>query len=687
MPSRKLTYFSAPVITGLIAVGFALFCGNASLHAAQAVENNSAATKRPGLNKQVIVKFRYKGANRSSRAIATLQSVSTRLGRQLKPLRMLRSEAMVVEVEEEQDMEDLLKDLSARTDVEYVEPDRMLHPFLSPNDTRYYEQWHYFENAGGLNLPSAWDSTQGSGVVVAVVDTGYRPHADLVASILPGYDMIGNSFVGNDGNGRDNDAQDPGDWTTVGDCGLDQPPADQISTWHGTHVAGTLAAVTNNSSGVAGVAFQAKVLPVRVLGKCGGFTSDIAEGILWAAGIDIAGVPSNANPAQVISLSLGGPGSCSYTLQSAIEQARSAGATIVVAAGNSNQDAVNTFPANCEGIVTVAATNRTGGKAYYSNFGSSVDLAAPGGDMSFSFGDGILSTSNSGSTVPTADSIEFKQGTSMATPHVAGLAALLYSVDPDISPAQVMDTLISTARSFPNTCSGCGSGIADATAAVAALNQSGGGDEQLENAIPHTDLAGSLGSERFFSLQVPEGASNLTFQISGGTGDADLYVRFGAPPTLSSWDYRPYINGNSETVVVNPVQPGEYFVMLRGYSSYSGVSLIGRYEEQVAGTNCPAGHEQYTASLAATGSYQYAPNGSYYFSPSGTHSGILSGPSGTNFDLILWKWSNSRWNEVMSSANGGSEEAVNYLGGSGYYIWRVESRSGAGDFKLCLAKP
>ncbi len=691
MHIRKLKSFFALTLVGVIAAGLSLIVWSTTLHAsppAKAGKNTNSALARSGPKKQVIVKFKYKGANRSSQAVAAIQSVSAKLGRQLKPLRRLRTEAVVVELGEDRDMEDVLKDLSGRADVEYVEPDQMLHPFLAPNDTRYYEQWHYFETTGGMNLPSAWDSAQGSDVVVAVVDTGYRPHADLAASILPGYDMISSTFVSNDGNGRDNNAQDPGDWTFTGECGFNQPSFNQFSSWHGTHVAGTVAAVTNNSSGVAGVAHQAKVLPVRVLGKCGGFTSDIADGILWATGIPISGTPTNANPAKVINLSLGGTGVCSNTLQSAINQARSAGATVVVAAGNSNLDASTTNPANCEGVLTVAATTRSGGKAYYSNFGNVVDLAAPGGDMRYAFADGILSSSNSGNTVPAEDNFAFYQGTSMATPHVAGLAALLYSFEPAIAPDQVEDTLINTARAFPATCSGCGAGIADATAAIAALNQNtGSGTGTLENNVAQIDLSGPLGSEMFFSLTVPDGATNLTFQISGGSGDADLYVKSGSPPTLSSWDYRPYRNGNNETVVVNSIQAGEYFVMLRGYSSFSGVSLEGRYEEQLSGGTCPSGYELYPGSLAFTGNYKYAPNGSYYFSPSGNHSGILSGPSGTNFDLILWGWSNSRWNELTRSANGGSEESVNYFGSSGYYIWRVESRGGAGDFNLCLSKP
>ena len=206
--------------------------------------------------------------------------------------------------------ERLARDIVASDpNVEYAEPDRIMRRTLTPNDTRYNEQWHYFEAAGGINAPPAWDKSTGAGVVTAVIDTGYRPHADLAGNILPGYDFISDTFVANDGNGRDSDASDPGDWINAGECGPGDPAAFESSSWHGTHVAGTIAALTNNASGVAGIAFNAKVVPARVLGKCGGYTSDIADAIVWTSGGSVSGVPANANPAKVLNISLGGGGS------------------------------------------------------------------------------------------------------------------------------------------------------------------------------------------------------------------------------------------------------------------------------------------------------------------------------------------------------------------------------------------
>src|SRR5690349_18064362 len=347
--------------------------------------------------------------------------------------------------------------------VEYAEPDRILRHTFTPNDTRYGDQWHYFESTAGINAPAAWDKSTGTGVVVAVIDTGYRPHADLAANILPGYDFISDTFVSNDGDGRDSDASDPGDWINAGECGPGDPAAFEASSWHGTHVAGTIAAVTNNANGVAGVAFNAKIVPARVLGKCGGYTSDIADAIVWSSGGTVSGVPANANPAKVLSISLGGIGSCDTTTQNAINSARSRGASVIVAAGNYNHNASQDTPANCSGVVTVAAVGRNGGKASYSNFGATVEIAAPGGSGG---ANSVLSTLNTGTTTPGSDSYALYNGTSMATPHVSGVVALMLSVKPTLTPDQVTSILQSTARAFPATCSQCGSGIVNASAAV-----------------------------------------------------------------------------------------------------------------------------------------------------------------------------------------------------------------------------
>ncbi|MEO1480801.1 MAG: S8 family peptidase [Myxococcota bacterium] len=574
--------------------------------------------------------------------------------------------------------------------IESVEVDQLLQPVFAPNDPRYADQWHYFESTGGVRAPEAWDTTDGAGAVVAVIDTGYRPHPDLVPNLLPGYDMISDAFVGNDGNGRDSDAIDPGDWTEVGECGGGEPTSFRSSSWHGTHVAGTVSAAGNNGTGVTGLAYGAKVVPIRALGKCGGFTSDIADAIVWASGGSVPGVPSNPNPADVINLSLGGGGSCPSATQSAINTARANGATVVVAAGNSNANASNFTPASCGGVISVASTNRSGGRSYFSNFGSVVDVAAPGGDIRSSASNGILSTLNSGTRGPGSDTYEFYQGTSMAAPHVAAIAGLLYSLDASLSPTEVESIIVDTARSFPSSCSGCGSGIANTAAAVAEITGGGGtpGDTVLSNGVPVTGLSGGTGSERFFTLDVEAGASNLAFTISGGSGDADLYVRFGSPPTTSTSDCRPFQTGNNETCNFANPSVGTYFVMLRGYSSYSGVTLTGSYSVSTSGPTCPAGSEVFTGTLNGTNDNAFEPGGTYYQTfVSGPHIGTLTGPSNADFDLELWRWNGSDWSTVASSTSGTSNESIQYSGSAGYYVWRVESYSGSGDYTFCMDRP
>ncbi|MGM9488585.1 S8 family peptidase [Ideonella sp. YS5] len=498
-----------------------------------------------GHTDRLILKYRSGTAafaHADSQAMALAHEAANRAGVQM---RYLRSNAFGAHVMK---LDHLLAASEARAlakavadadgDVEYAEPDRRLHVLFTPNDTSYNLQWHYYEATGGLNTPPAWDKSTGTGVVVSVIDTGYRPHADLAANIVGGYDFIGDTFVANDGNGRDSSALDPGDWVAANECGGTH--AAQNSSWHGTHVAGTIAAVTNNASGVAGVAFNAKVVPARVLGKCGGYTSDIADAITWASGGSVSGVPTNANPARVINMSLGGSGSCDSTTQAAINGARGRGTVVVVAAGNSNANAANFTPANCAGVVTVAAVGRTGARAYYSNYGSVVDVAAPGGDMSGGTANGVYSTLNAGTTSPGADSYAYYQGTSMATPHVVGVVALMLAKNSALTPDQVESMLKSTARAFPGNCAQCGAGIVNASAAVDAAAGGGGGGGNVTETEPNDSIsaaqvitlnpatvAGTMGSSTdndYFRLTVAAGKTLTSKLTPNASSDYDLYL-------------------------------------------------------------------------------------------------------------------------------------------------------------------
>ncbi len=570
--------FSTWLLTGKLCSLLALSAAVEAVQPEPFVAPSATESQAAAISDRIIVKYKNSTLQTSAATLSrsSLKRASDMTGTPLRHMRRLATGAQLLRVEEKKskaELEELVSTLMQDPEVEYAEVDILHKPMAIPSDPRYSEQWHYFESTAGLNLPDAWDITEGEGVVVAVIDTGYRPHADLIGNILPGYDMISETNISQDGDGRDSDASDTGDWAPAGYCRSND--SGSASSWHGTHVAGTIAAVTNNGLGVAGVAYKAKVVPIRALGRCGGRTSDIADAIIWGAGGSVSGVPANPNPAQVLNLSLGGSSSCSKTQQSAIDTARSLGATVVVAAGNEAMNAANSSPANCSGVVTVAAVDRDGGRAWYSNYGSVVDVAAPGGDNSIT-ANGVLSTLNAGTTSPGRDSYAYYQGTSMATPHVAGAAALLYSVSPSLTPDEIESILKNTSRSFPGTCSQCGSGIVDAAAAVQAVVDGDSGDDgdgSNNGGIDESGLSGAQGSWQDYTFEVAEGASSLEVLISGGSGDADLYVRYGSAPTLSRYSCRPWLIGNDEICSFDNPQAGTWHIGIHGYSRYSGVSL------------------------------------------------------------------------------------------------------------------
>ncbi|MET9324896.1 S8 family serine peptidase [Streptomyces sp. NPDC003038] len=417
------------------------------------------------------------------------------------------------------DAADVMAQFRADPDVAYVEADSRAYALATPNDTEYAKQWDLFEPVAGMNVPAAWDKTTGAGVTVAVIDTGYVAHSDLAANVVAGYDFISSSTDARDGNGRDSNPADQGDWTAAGECGTGSPASG--SSWHGTHVAGTIAAATGNAKGIAGIAYGAKIQPVRVLGKCGGTTSDIVDAITWSSGGSVPGVPANATPAKVINMSLGGSGTCGSSYQNAINAAVSRGTTVVVAAGNSNADASGFSPASCGNVINVAASNRTGDRSFYSNYGTVIDIAAPGGETRRATDtpgtittpqNGILSTLNAGTSTPGAENYKPYQGTSMAAPHIAGLAALLVSAKPAITPAQVESAIKTNARPLAGTCTGgCGAGLADTTATVNAVT-SGATIPVYENTM---------------NVSIPDngGAVSSSITVSGRTGNAPATLK------------------------------------------------------------------------------------------------------------------------------------------------------------------
>jgi serine protease len=395
------------------------------------------------------------------------------------------------------------KAMEARSDVEWAIPDTVFRPATNPpvttNDTYYKNLQHLWDRRGpssalstpwpsggySTHAPSLWRATSGSpSVVVAVLDTGITNHKDFNTQRVSGggYDFLsGPSSETRDGGGWDPNPADPGDWQTTNDCEEEHPAFN--SSWHGTHVTGILAAKANNSMGVAGVAPGVKIAPVRVMGRCGGVESDVIAALTWATGSHVEGVPDNpvANRAKVVNMSLGqdyettaeAARQC-LAFAPALSAARSRGATVVVAAGNSRHDARRSVPAACPGVVTVGATYSLGYGASYSNFGPALTLSAAGGDVdAVGPGAGILSTYNRGVTVPGTATYTRIEGTSMATPMVSAAAALLYSAGMKTT-AQVEQGLRSAVQRFPDfapevgvyNCRGatvysCGAGVLD----------------------------------------------------------------------------------------------------------------------------------------------------------------------------------------------------------------------------------
>ncbi|MDI1260415.1 S8 family serine peptidase [Aquabacterium sp.] len=459
---------------------------------------------------RVIVKFKAgSGLMRAQAQSATPQRaehalpLGQRIGRPLHDGAGLTSRAQVI-LADGLSSAQLAARLAQESDVEYAVVDQKRFRLVAPNDTLYGDnlagftptagQWYLRAPSGAIqssiDVEPAWGITQGStSVVVAVLDTGVRyDHPDLSGNLLPGYDMVSNVGMANDGNGRDADASDPGDWITYGEttgsgqfagCGRDGSNnlAAENSTWHGTQTTGIIGALTNNGTGMASVGRTVQVLPVRVLGKCGGYDSDIMAGMLWAAGIGVSGVPANPNPAKVINLSLGGGGACSQAYRDTLSQLTNLGVTVVASAGNSGLSV--TVPANCPGVIGVAGLRHAGTKVGYSDLGPEISISAPAGNCVNTLSGQpclypILTTSNAGTTTPIAASAIYTNsyytslGTSFSAPMVAGTVGLMLSVDPTLTPAAIRAILMGSARAFPTTGGDNGDGGSTTVARCAA---------------------------------------------------------------------------------------------------------------------------------------------------------------------------------------------------------------------------
>jgi serine protease len=501
--------------------------------------------------------------------------------------------------------------LATDPDVESVEPDRRMRRVALTDDPRLASvsgaqgpavgQWYLRAPAGdvrsAINAVAAWDAHTGNPtVVVAVLDTGvHLNHPDLAGKLLPGYDMVDDAQVGNDGNRRDADPSDPGDWVSQSDIDADPALYDGCevadSSWHGTQVAGIVAAATNNGVGMAGSGRNVRILPVRVLGKCFGYTSDIIAAMRWAAGLSVPGVPTNPTPARVINLSLGSGGACSQSEADAIAAVNAAGAVVVAAAGNSAGRATGS-PANCAGAIGVVGLRHVGTKVGFSDLGPEIKIAAPAGNCVNVAADQpclypILTTLNNGTTAPGAssysDSFNASVGTSFSAPLVSGTAALLYSVRPSIAPAQVLVALQSGARPFPS------SGVPDdPTSGPVPTCQAPGASDQLQCYCTTTTCgAGMLDASG--AVRAVLGATQDALQPVISVLTAASGVQAGAALTLAS--------GNS-------IVPAGRVIAARRWSLIDGGNgAVPSLGSEVSGhtlTVTPAGGGRVTVQLALT---------------------------------------------------------------------------------------
>ncbi len=403
------------------------------------------------------------------------------------------------------DVNAALKKLRADAAVLFADVDQRRYPHSLPNDplfpptTDASGQW-YMQTPSATSITldgiatmdlsatdavSAWAITTGSsGTVIADVDTGVRfDHPDLLRAgfggrLLPGYDFVGQDYnrttgaalgtylIANDGDGWDPDPSDPGDWISSTDQQNSLfPSADcpvSNSSWHGTRVVGVLGAITNNDTGIAGMTWAPYILPVRALGKCGGYDSDIISGMQWAAGLSVLDesgnpVPDNPYPADIVNLSLGGTGSCPGDYQSVVNTLASLGVLVVASAGNES-GAVDA-PGNCSGVLAVAGLRNVGTKVGYSSLGPEVGVSAPAGNCVTSAAPPCLrsidTTVNLGLTTPGSNGYTnmldapYNLGTSFSAPIVSGIAALMRAVNANLTPAQLIARIESSATAFP----------------------------------------------------------------------------------------------------------------------------------------------------------------------------------------------------------------------------------------------
>lgn len=478
----------------------------------------------------------------------------------------------------------LIKKLNQRDDVEYAEPNYRRYRQIIPNDPGLHSQWHIPQ----LNLPAAWDlttgtATHGQDIVVAVIDSGvYTQHEDLVGQLVPGYDFISNVHNALDGDGYDDDPSDPGDTLYFGK-----------STWHGTHVAGLIAAKTNNQLGLAGVSWGAKIMPLRVLGGGPGTVYDINQAVRFAAGLENDSGTVPAHRADIINLSLGGGGYAASS-QALYNDVRRQGIIVVAAAGN-EASPIPAYPASYEGVISVSAVDMSGGIAPYSNYGVGIDITAPGGDLrqdvnSDGYGDGVLSLLVSETDGQQASSYGHYQGTSMAAPQVSGVIALMKAVNPWLRAIELEALLVTGKMTHDIGDTGrddhFGYGLLDALMAVEAADRLLTGEEQAAIIVTSLNHVHIHEYQTAVTLDISKtGVGHLTLaDISHGvswldiqplTVDADGFGRYEITVnrnTLAAGSYNARLTLTTDTAVIRHVNVT--MVVAGGSSERGGVSHL-----------------------------------------------------------------------------------------------------------------
>ncbi len=723
---------------------------------ASGVMSSSRLTTVPTIT-QMIVKYKSESASAHAQGLSStrMSTLAAHTGMKFTYRRPMSGMAHVLRLPKAMTAAEaqlVAAQIAQDPNVAYAEPDYIRRPSLVPNDPFYtlvtfgtsgsgrQGQWHFYaptdnytyrpvggvsttiKATGGADLPAAWDITRGSGVVVAVVDTGITAHSELNANLVggavasSGYDFIsGNAYSGatdpnpayftaNDGDGRDSNPADAGDWVTTGQCGDGDPSKDQNSSWHGTHVAGTIAAKTDNLSGVAGIADGSTVLVARALGKCGGLNSDIADAVTWAAGGTVVGVPANTHPAKVINLSLGGstadgPDVCGNAEQAAVNAVRALGAVVVAATGNDGTANISA-PASCAGVIAVTAHTVEGDNADYANVGTSGDsataptnsttISAPGGGCGTTLSatcanQYVWSTSNSGTQSPSTEGYAGAAGTSMATPHVSGVAVLIKSVQAAATPDYTRLILQGTAREFPagtycQTTAGrgkCGAGMLDAKAAV---ERAQAGGPAVFAGLPQIVMPGATVTLHGEALPLVNGTPlSYTWTVLSGNATLSSYTTTNPTFTASaSGEIKLQLTANDGTHATTSTTSVyvESAPTITGYSGVLTVSAGSTVTFTVSGNDVDGDAVNFVMDSGPTGAT---------FTGGGIFTWPNAGPAGT-YPVVVRAYDGALYsapitvNVVVTAASGGSTGGGG--GGGGAVGWLGLALLALGAFGL-----